>query len=158
MEQHNDEEGNGVCYIDSMGWEGAHQNSPSCWMNVHSCNDNDWSCRSTINSACYNCRGEHPNCKDRNRENQTEFRDQDGGRGDLRKENTFQLVFHPNDIRLKINGREVRRYEQDNLPHEPMSPRVHCRSQNQGKLKNNLTVHLYEWKWEPMSSYDSQVA
>jgi len=150
----NDEDGNGVCYIDSMGWSGAHQNSPSCWMNVHSCKDDDWNCRSTINSACYNCRGDNKGCKGNNRLNYIPFKNKDGGRGDLREENTFQLIFHENDVRIKINGREVRRYKVDNLPHEPMSPRVHCRSQNEGKLKHNLTVELYEWKWEPQSSYD----
>jgi len=150
----NDEGGNGVCYIDSMGWSGAHQNSPSCWMNVHSCKDDDWNCRSTINSACYNCRGDNKGCKGNNRLNYIPFKNKDGGRGDLREENTFQLIFHENDVRIKINGREVRRYKVDNLPHEPMSPRVHCRSQNEGKLKHNLTVELYEWKWEPQSSYD----
>jgi len=142
-----------VCYFDSMGWEGQHTNSPSCWMNMHGCKDSDKTCQTTIDSACYNCK----ECGTSNNKVRGIKFD-----GNLRDKNKFQLVFHRDDVRLVINDKEVlRRTPQTtgrfNLPHEPMSPRVHCRSQHVENIKETTTVTLYEWKWEPQSSYDLQM-
>jgi len=142
-----------VCYIDSMGWDGAQQNSPSCWFNVHGCKDSDKGCQTSISSACYNCR----KCgTSNNRVDDIKIP------GNLREKNKFQLVFHKDDVRILVNDQEVLRRTPDstgqfNLPHEPMSPRVHCRSQHVQNIEKTTTATLYEWKWEPQSSYDLQM-
>lgn len=86
----------------------------------------------------------------------------DGGKGDLREVNEFQLQFHKDDITWRVNGKEVRHLKGTKtdglyLPHAPMTFRLHTRSQHVSKMKQDFSATFYEFKFVPQSSYDSSV-